>query len=217
MPLFLTNQSFRNNLIRNVKHNNRVAYFWREEFEKKSSILDRERLIGPALSRIDALLGHLYVRDIVGQAKTTVDFSSLIDNQRIIFLKIPASLPADVKRFIGTIIVSELLHAIRKRDKIPEKKRQQFCLYVDEFQHFATDDFAIIINEGRKSGAACTISHQERFGQLRDRPSVLGATLATANKIFFQMTVKDAKETAPEFAKPPPTEIRLERPVLSPK
>lgn len=38
----------------------------------------------------------------------------------------------------------------------------------------------------------------------------MGATAAIANKIIFQVTMKDAEGFAPEFAKKPPTEIRRE-------
>jgi len=36
------------------------------------------------------------------------------------------------------------------RADIPEDKRVDFYLYVDEFQNFATDSFATILSEARK-------------------------------------------------------------------
>ena len=36
------------------------------------------------------------------------------------------------------------------RADIPELKREDFYLYVDEFQNFATDSFATILSEARK-------------------------------------------------------------------
>lgn len=47
----------------------------------------------------------------------------------------------------------------------------------------------------------------------------MGATLATANKVLFQSTVKDADELSPEFSpQVEPTEIRREAElVISPK
>jgi|TARA_Y100001960_G_scaffold320771_1_gene394214 type IV secretory pathway TraG/TraD family ATPase VirD4 len=36
------------------------------------------------------------------------------------------------------------------RADIPEDKREDFYLYVDEFQNFATDSFATILSEARK-------------------------------------------------------------------
>ena len=36
------------------------------------------------------------------------------------------------------------------RANIPESEREDFYLYVDEFQNFATDSFATILSEARK-------------------------------------------------------------------
>ncbi|MDR0771580.1 MAG: type IV secretory system conjugative DNA transfer family protein [Candidatus Peribacteria bacterium] len=41
------------------------------------------------------------------------------------------------------------LDAMSRAD-IPEEKRVDFYLYVDEFQNFATDSFAVILSEARK-------------------------------------------------------------------
>lgn len=100
---------------------------------------------------------------------------------------------------------------MRKRAEIAEGERHQFCIFVDEFQHFsASDDFATLINEARKFGIATTVAHQERFGQFADDRKLLGATDAAANKILFQLGGKDAQEQALEFALKPPTETRRE-------
>ena len=56
-----------------------------------------------------------------------------------------------------------------------------------------------------------TSAHVERFGQFADQQRLMGATLATANKVVFQVIPPDAKELAPEFAKEATTtETRLE-------
>ena len=70
---------------------------------------------------------------------------------------------------------------------------------------------ATMVTEGRKFGLASTYMHVERFGQLGDNQKLMGATQATVNKIAFQLTVKDAEELAPEYAKTvEPTEKRRE-------
>jgi hypothetical protein len=121
------------------------------------------------------------------------------------FLKLPPTLDDESRHFIGTIIISELQHAIMSR----KDTSRTFCLYVDEFQHFATDEFAKFITEGRKYGCAISLAHQERVGQFGANEKILGATMACANKVIFQCTVKDARELAPEFAqKPTATETR---------
>ena len=94
--------------------------------------------------------------------------------------------------------LSELVQAIRNR---PEGKRAQFCVFIDEFHNFASDDsMATMVTEGRKFGVASTYIHVERFGQLANNQKLMGATQAIVNKMFFQSTVNDAREFAPELA-----------------
>jgi hypothetical protein len=207
VPLFLTNAAFRNHLLKNVKYNREVADFWHYEFGAKRE-RDQEALVQAALTRVRTLLAHRYVRDIVGQKTTTINFAELMEMRAIILVNLPANLASDSKRFIGAILISELVHAVRNRTT---DNRGQFCIFVDEFQNFASDeDFGTLITEARKFGVATTIAHQERFGQFANNPKLLGATAAAANKIFFQLTVKDAQELAPEFAEnAPDTRTRL--------
>jgi hypothetical protein len=207
VPLFLTDSYFRNHLVGNMRYNQDVADFWLYEFGAKRE-RDQQDQVQAALTRVRTLLNQQYVRDIVGQKTTTVDFSRVMEKKQITLLKLSAGLAPDIKRFIGTIITSELLHAARRR---PENKRHQFCIFVDEFQNFATDDFSSLITEARKFGIATTIAHQERFGQLGIDRRIHGATSACANKVYFCLTVNDAKELAPEFAeKAQETESRRE-------
>jgi hypothetical protein len=215
VPLFLTNTAFRRHLVGKMRFNREVSDFWEYEFGEKRE-RDQQEQVQAALTRVRTLLNHQYVSDIVGQRATTVNLSEIMEKKRVLLVKLSASLAPDIKKFIGAILISELLHAARTR---PEGKRHQFCIFVDEFQNFATEDFSTLINEARKFGIATTIAHQERYGQFEENRKVLGATSAAANKLFFQMTVKDAQELAPEFAKrPEETEKRREAElVISPR
>jgi hypothetical protein len=197
VPLFYTNENFRYHLVKNMKYNTDVKDFWLTRFEGKRDI-DQQRQVDAALTRISTLLGHPYIKHIVGQKETTVYFPMAMEKRGIILVKLSSALASDMVKFIGTIFLSELLHAVRER---PADKRDQFCIFIDEMQNFASsEDLATLITEARKFGIATTLAHQERYGQLGDNKKMLGATLAAANKIFFQLTVKDAQELAPEFA-----------------
>jgi hypothetical protein len=197
VPLFLTNEGFRNHVVSNVKYNLEAADFWRYEFGAKRE-REQQAQIQAALTRVRTLLGHPYVKHIIGQHKTTIDFPRMLEQPIILLMRLSANLAPDIRKFIGTILIGELLHAVRNR---PEDKRNQYSIVVDEFQNFSTtDDFTTFITEARKFGIATTIAHQERFGQFAGNQKLMGATAAAANKIFFQLTVKDAEELAPEFA-----------------
>ena len=202
VPMFLNPryEDFRNHIIDNIQYNQAVAEFWRYHFFSRR-VPDQQERVDAALTRITILLSHPYVRDIIGQQKTTIDFNSMLAGNDVWLFKLSANLAEDEKNFIGTILISELLHAVRSRDKLPEEQRTQFCIFIDEFHNFASsEDIATLVTEGRKFGVACTYAHVERFGQLANNQKLLGATLAAASKAFFQLTVRDSSETAPEFA-----------------
>ena len=212
VPLFLdpNNRDFRDYITSNIKYNDPVAKFWRVDFEAKRDRSQQEE-VDAARTRVQTLLADPDVYDIVRQQETTIDFADIIEKRRVLLLKLPANLAADSKKFIGTIILNELLHAVRGRESLPPSKRHQFCIFVDEVQHFASsEDFATLFNEARKFGIATTIAHQERYGQFADNKPMLGATDAAANKIAFQLSGDDAEKLAREFAKEPPLEERYE-------
>jgi len=200
-PMFLSlaNSYMREQVVKQMRYKLDIRDFWLNEFTMQR-IRDQQDQLRPTLARIEALLSSDYVRHVVGQQKTTIDFERIMEERKIVLVKLPSE-PESTKRFLGTILVSELWLAAKKR---PVDKRPQFCIFVDEFQNFATEDFARLINEGRGYGLATTIAHQERFGQFADAPEIVGATGGAANKIFFQLATKDAPELAPEVAKSPP-------------
>ena len=86
------------------------------------------------------------------------------------------------------MLVSHLVHAVFQREKMPEHERRHFCIFIDEFQNFASsEDFAVLFTQARKYAIATTIAHQERYGQFADNKAILGATDAAGNKIFFHL------------------------------
>jgi hypothetical protein len=215
VPMFLNprNTEFREHIISNIQYNSAVADFWRYEFFSRREQNQQER-VDAALTRLNTLLTHPYVRHIIGQQKKTLDFIKLLTlpfklAPDIWLFRLSANLAEDIKKFIGTILISELLHAVRAR---PEDNRPHVSIFIDEFHNFATsEDMGTLVTEGRKFGVAATFAHVERFGQLANNQKLMGATQATVNKVLFQTTVNDAEELALEFAQEPPTEFKRER------
>lgn len=118
LPLFLTNTGFRNELINRVKHYPGARHFWSEEYNPRQ----REA----TLERARTILGDTYYSHIVSQKQTTVDLSEIMENRKILFIKLSANLSLDAKKFIGTTLVSSLVHAVLNRDKLPEEKSHRF-------------------------------------------------------------------------------------------
>ena len=211
IPLFLEEKQFRDRLLQNPSIRPEVVRFWHNTFDRMPSNDQREE-IASTRRRLDHFGDFDEIRHIVGQSKTTIDFTDIMNTGKILFVKLSKTLPGDAWRIIGTILISNLVHAVLLREQMPEEKRRHFCIFVDEFQNFASsDDFAVLFTQARKYAIATTIAHQERYGQFADNKRIAGATDAAVIKIFFQVTPHDAREQAVEFAKEATTtETRLE-------
>jgi hypothetical protein len=107
IPLFLKDTSFRNMLVGNIKYNHQAVKFWKYEFSPKEA--------EATITRVETLLGDPYVSHIVSQARSTIDFTEFINGKRIVLFRLPDTLSTEVKTFIGTIIISELVHNVRLR------------------------------------------------------------------------------------------------------
>jgi hypothetical protein len=78
-----------------------------------------------------------------------------------------------------------------------EEKRRDFFLYVDEFQNFATPDFATILSEARKYRLGLTVANQF-IGQMDEE--VKNAVFGNVGSLVcFRVGVTDASYIAREF------------------
>jgi len=99
--------------------------------------------------------------------------------------------------FLGLILIPKILAAAMSRSDVPEEQRKDFYLYVDEFQNFATPDFAQILSEARKFHLNLTVANQF-IGQMDEeiKNAIFGniGTLVT-----FRVGVTDASYLQREF------------------
>jgi hypothetical protein len=73
----------------------------------------------------------------------------------------------DNAAILGALMVTKIQLAAMSRANVPMEQRRPFYLYVDEFQNFATDSFAVILSEARKYQLNLTVANQY-IGQMPD-------------------------------------------------
>ncbi|HEY7348098.1 MAG TPA: hypothetical protein VH599_07230 [Ktedonobacterales bacterium] len=192
MHTFLLDEHFRARLLAQVTDST-IKQFWATQYDNLSDT-EQNRRVQPLINRLEALfLGRTLVRNIVGQSKTTVNWRKAIEGREIVFVRLPVKTLTQDARLLGTVIIAQLHAALFSFADIPEAQRPGFSLYVDEFQHFATPDFAELFTEGRKFSIRTHVAHQYR-GQL---PEFLQQSTMTARtKICFQTTPEDGREMA---------------------
>lgn len=210
IPLLLWDEQAREKLIANVK-NQQSQLFWVRY--SKMSAREKREYVESTDNKADAYLASEVLRHIVAQTRTTVDLRHIMDNRKLLLVKLSPQFE-EASRLIGAILIGKLLMAAYSREDIEEDKRRQFNLYCDEYQRFATADFASHIQEvGRKFRVPVTLAHQT-LSQLDSANR--GAASGAANMIVFRISGEDGKELAKNFDTTPTPMVVGEEPVRAP-
>jgi len=197
LPRLLTNKDFRADVIEKIQDPVLKAA-WVNEFNK----LDQRQMnetISPILNKVGQFLATPTIRNIVGQPKSTIDFREVMDKGGILLVKLSKGIIGeDNAALLGSFIITQIQLAALSRADAPEEKRPDFYLYVDEFQNFATDSFAVILSEARKYHLSLTVANQY-MAQLGEvvRDSIFGNV---GTLISFRVGADDAAYLEREFA-----------------
>lgn len=168
-----------------------VRSFWLNEFERYDPRFLQEA-IAPIQNKVGQLLASSPIRNILGQVRSKIDLRFMMDDRRILIANLSKGmLGEDKANLLGAILVSKFQLAAMSRTDIAEAERQDFHLYIDEFQNFTTDAFISILSEARKYRLCLTLSHQY-MDQLREE--TLNAVLGNAGTIIaFRLGNHDAQ------------------------
>lgn len=192
----LTDKNYRQQIVSKIQ-DSIVKNFWVSEFAGWSEKFDAEA-ITPLLNKVGQFVATDLVRNIVGQPKSAFHIREIMDNQKILLVKVSKGLLGEENAgLLGAMFITKMYEAAMSRADIPEEQRKDFSLYVDEFQNFATDTFAEILSEARKYGLNLTIAHQY-IGQLT--PNIQKTVFGNVGSIIsFRVGAADAKVLAEEY------------------
>jgi len=179
-----------------------VKSFWTQEYPKYSQQFQVEA-ISPIQNKVGQFLSLALIRNIVGQVKSTIDLRQIMDNRKILLLNLSKGrIGEDASALLGAMMITKMQLAAMGRVDIPESERQDFYLYVDEFQNFVTNSFADILSEARKYRLNLIVAHQY-IAQLTtsDSTKVRDAVFGNVGTIVtFRVGAEDAEFLAKEFA-----------------
>jgi hypothetical protein len=152
-----------------------VRNFWINEMGQTSDY-HKSEMLGWFVGKFGAFMTNTTMRNILGQAESSIDIRKAMDEGKIILVKLAKGQIGEMNmQLLGMIIVAQIQMAAMARADMPESERRDFYLYVDEFQNFATDSFAAILSEARKFRLNLIVANQF-IGQLTDeiRDAVFG-------------------------------------------
>ncbi len=159
-----------------------VRRYWTDQIAQTADF-HKSEVLDYTVSKFGRFVTNRMMRNIIGQSKSSFSFREVMDEGKILLIDLAkGELGEENSSFLGLILVPRILMAAMSRQDTPEEKRRDFYLYVDEFQNFATPDFAVILSEARKYRLNLCVANQF-IGQMEEE---------VKNAVFGNVGYKDS-------------------------
>jgi len=175
-----------------------VRRYWTDQIAQTSDF-HKSEVLDYITSKFGRFVTNKMVRNIIGQSKSSFSLREVMDTGKILFINLSkGTIGEENSSFLGLILVPRILMAAMSRTDLPKDQRRPFYLYVDEFQNFATPDFAVILSEARKYALSLCVANQF-IGQVDEE--VKNAVFGNVGTIIsFRIGTTDANYLQHEFA-----------------
>jgi TraM recognition site of TraD and TraG len=153
-----------------------VIEFWTKEWPASQKSSEAGELVSWVASKFGPFLSNDAMRNIIGQTKSGFNLRDIMDNKKILIVNLSKGKMGELNsKLLGIIFVMKFQAAAMARADIPEDQREDFSLYVDEFQNFMTESFESILSEARKYHLSLIMANQF-MTQLTDkiREAIIG-------------------------------------------
>lgn len=198
VPRLFTDENFRAFIVRRVR-DPVVRNFWEQEYPQARQGQQAADMLSYVISKLGRFIGNETIRHIIGQPRSAFDFRKVIDEGKILLANLSKGSLGDISSdLLGFILVSRLQIAAMGRSDLPEEKRRDFYLYLDEFQNFTTDTIATILSEARKYRLNLNLTHQF-VSQLEEK--IRNAVIGNVGTIIvFRIGADDVELMEKQFA-----------------
>ena len=188
----LTDKKYRDKIVGNLQ-DQLLKDFWKQEFGKLGSYQKAE-MISPITYKLGRFLTTSLTRNILIQEKSKLNFENITNTQKILICDLSkGKIGEDVSSFLGSLLIAKLQLAALNRVHTPQEQRQDFFLYIDEFQNFATTSFAEILSEARKYRLNAILAHQT-ISQIENK-DLLKVILANVGTVISFRTSNPSDES----------------------
>ena len=192
----LTDASFVQELLPKVQ-DPIIRRYWTDQIAQTSDF-HKSEVLDYIVSKFGRFVTNKMMRNIIGQSESAFDFRKVMDEGKILLVNLSkGKIGEENASFLGLVLVPKILVAAMSRQDIPQEQRRDFYLYVDEFQNFATPDFAQILSEARKFRLDLIVANQF-IGQMEEE--VKNAIFGNVGTLVsFRVGVTDANYLQHEF------------------
>ncbi len=174
-----------------------VRRYWTDQIAQTADF-HKSEVLDYIVSKFGRFVTNKLMRNIIGQSESSFDFRKVMDEGKILLVNLAkGKIGEENSNFLGLILVPRILISAMSRQELPEEKRRDFYLYVDEFQNFATPDFAQILSEARKYRLNLIVANQF-IGQMEEE--VKNAVFGNVGTLIgFRVGVTDANYLQHEY------------------
>jgi len=175
-----------------------VKAFWTQEYARYTQRYEVEATAA-IQNKVGQFVSNPLIRNIIGQTKSTIDMADIMNEKKIFIVNLSKGRIGEANSMLlGALVVTKLYLAAMERVNIPEEQREDFFLYVDEFQNFATESFASILSEARKYRLCLTLAHQYILQLEEEVAAAIFGNVGTI--VTFRIGAEDAEYLEKEFA-----------------
>ncbi len=188
-----------------IEHSNNqiVNDFWSKQAEKAGGEAALANMVPYITSKLTQFVANDLMRPIIGQQKSAFNIRQAMDDKKILLVNLSKGKIGDINAYLlGLIIIGKILVAALSRTDLPEDKRNDFYLYIDEFQNFITESINTILAEARKYRLNLIVAHQYISQLVKDNNTqTRDAIFGNVGTIMsFRVGVEDAEFLAKEMA-----------------
>lgn len=187
--------AFRGEVIR-TSQDPQLIHFWRDVYPT----LPKDAHL-PIITRLGRFIRPKAIRNILCNPHESFNFQQAMDTGKIMLFNLSDGiLGQQNSQLLGQLVVSKFQLAVMARANQPKYKRQNFYLYIDEFQTFtgrAASSYEKMLSRARKYHLSLVLAHQQT-GQL---PTGLLKEIMgnVSTLICFQASREDALKFSKEF------------------
>lgn len=198
VPRLFTDSEFRKRKLARIT-NPIVVDFWEKEASKAGGEASLQNLTPYVTSKFSNFIANDYMRPIIGQPKSSINFREVMDSKKILLVNLSKGKIGDINaNLLGMIFIGKLLMAAMSRVDTQDKSQlPDMNMFIDEFQNFATDSISSIFSEARKYKLTLTVAHQF-IAQLKEniRDAVFGNV---GSLLVMRVGAQDAEFLVKQF------------------
>ncbi|WP_436936489.1 type IV secretory system conjugative DNA transfer family protein [Halovenus marina] len=115
-------------------------YYLRQGLIEIAKMEDDE--VRPLARRVKSWVENAIIRKIISKRDSTIDWDEIIDDDKILLVRIPVD-SSDIHQMITLTVIRNLWSAKKRQDRDPDRELKPYFLQLDEFEKIANDNLAV--------------------------------------------------------------------------